>query len=72
MPKYEIICSTTTYHYCVVEAPNMEAAEKWYDGSDGSDFRSSSNNEWEYVETNEVDYPSDLKVDEDGSEIKED
>ena len=50
----------------------MEAAEKWYDGSDGSDFRSSSNNEWEYVETNEVDYPSDLKVDEDGSEIKED
>ena len=72
MPKYEIICCTTTYHYCIVDAPSREAADRWYDWSDGSAFRASRDNNWEYVETNEVDYPADLKVDEDGSEIKED
>lgn len=76
MPKYQICCSTTTYHYAVVEAPNAQAATDWYHNhSDGSEFTSLSDSSltWEYVntETAEDIYNADVTVDENGKPIKE-
>lgn len=69
MPKYRINCSTTVSYTILVEAPTKEAAELYYDTSDGGDFnRMAEEVGWNLDDIYEVGKPDepDLTINEDG------
>jgi len=73
MPKYTIHCSTTTSYYLTVEAPSLEATEKYYDACDGDEFNHSSEGGWSLDEISEDPLEfADIVIDTNGEEIKTD
>ena len=53
MPKYMIHCSTVRSYYMAVEAPSLEAVEKFYSGCDGDEFTSTEEGGWDLDEIEE-------------------
>lgn len=75
MPKYCIMCAETRALWLEVEAPNREAARKYYDGSDCSEFNRGDDWEYELVDIAKVDIvadsrPADIAIDENGEELE--
>ena len=72
MPKFKVVCSTTKSYCLTVEAPSKEAAERWYDKSDGGEFHSYGGElGWELDELYKVPdtEEADIKVNIDGVTI---
>ena len=72
MAKYMILCSTNRSYYLVVEAPNAEAAERYYEGCDGDEFMVGDEGGWHLDEIYQEDtLPAILAVDELGEPLEE-
>ena len=78
MPKFRILCSTGIQYTCVVEAPTREAADLWYENSDGNDFSKGDEDGWYHDETVPFEGDENLEdpdvvvvVDADGNRIEE-
>ena len=73
MPKYTIHCSTSTSYYLTVEAPSLEATEKYYDACDGDEFLRSEEGGWRLDEICEDPLEwADIVIDTNGEKIKKD
>ena len=73
MAKYMILCSTNRSYYLVVEAPNAEAAERYYESCDTDEFiESAPEGDWQldaiYEDDDQV---ANLAVDEWGEPLEE-
>ena len=71
MAKYRILCTTFQSYWFTVEAPDRDAARKYYDGSDGTEFHESDDADktWELSSIEEVSddaWEADLVIDEEG------
>lgn len=70
MPKYRILCSTTTSYWLDVEAPSWEAARQFYGRCDGGEFHKGQEDDWsldDLVETD--DCLADVTVDAEGKVV---
>lgn len=50
MPKFRIICATSTNYYVTVDAPDITAVKGWYSKSDGSEFEGGEESCWKVVD----------------------
>lgn len=78
MPQYIIRCHTTHSYHLVVEAPNKEAVENYYEVWDETDvsFTSGDEHSWRLAEIVEWDprntpLPVDVMVNDEGEAIEE-
>lgn len=72
MPKFRILCSTTTLYWLDIEAPSRKAARLYYETCDGSEFNKGQEDGWALDEIDEDPDISNVNVtvDAQGKEVK--
>lgn len=73
--RFRITCTTTNVYECIVDAPNEEAAEQWYNGDNQGEVESKFRKEadednWEMVRQRRLDDIGgwDVRVNEQGED----